>query len=158
MPWAASFRVVTWAIAVLVGLTVFYFGLVMGGIVPWLALPLTISGAAFALFSLWRLVLAWRVRRADAPVLMIGPAGFHDARIGRPIPWSEIDALSVEQPGTRTFLRISTRDAARFAARRRTRRRAAREGALVSCLSELDATPQSLVATAQAFRAATPGR
>ncbi len=155
MPWAASFPVVSWTIAVFVGLAVFYLGLVMGGIVPWLALPLTIGGGLFAAFAAWRVLRAWRKRRADAPVVVIGPAGFYDSRIGPAIPWREIDALSVDQPGTRTFLRIAARDPARFARRRRVKRRAAREGVLISCLSELDRTPAALIAAAEDFRAAT---
>lgn len=155
MPWAAGLSVVSWGFAVLVGLTIFYFGLVMGGIVPWLALPLTVTGILFAAFCGWRFIQAWRVRRADRPVVSIGPQGYHDARLGGTVPWGEIEGLAVDQPGTRTFLRISARDPARFVARgRRLKRRVAREGVLVSCLSELDATPQSLVAAAEAYRAA----
>lgn len=149
MPWASTFHVAFWALAMLVSLTVFYFGLVMGGIVPWLALPLTISGIVAALFCAWRLWLAVRARRVDLPVVIIDGDGFLDTRMGARIPWSEIHSLTRDQPGTRTFLRIAARDPARFA----KRRRAVRDGVLVSSLSELDMTADRLIDAAMAHKA-----
>lgn len=154
MPWAATIRVASWGFAVLSGLVIFYFGLVMGGIVPWLALPLTIGGLLIAAYCAWRWWGALRARKLDAPLVTIGPDGFHDARLGGVVPWCEIDNLSVDQPGTRTFLRIEARDPLRFVPRR-TARRAARDGALIACLSELDVAPGQLVAAAEAYKAAS---
>lgn len=147
MPWAAGLGVVSWAFALLVGLVVFYFGLVMGSIVPWLALPITVLGILAALFCGWRLWCAMGVRKADAPVLTIGPEGFHDTRIGQLIPWREIESLTPDQPGTRTFLRIAAREPRRFVGRRV---RLPRDGVLVSSLSELDVAPDALIVAARA--------
>lgn len=152
MPWAAGLGVVSWGVALLVSLVIFYFGLVMGSIVPWLALPITVLGILAALFSVWRLWRAMRVRKADAPVLVIGPEGYHDSRIGRLIPWSEIESLTPDQPGTRIFLRIAVRDPRRYL---RRRVRLPRDGVLVSSLSELDVRPDELVAAALACKAAS---
>jgi hypothetical protein len=148
VPWAATISVVSWIAATVVGLVIFYFGLVMGSIVPWLALPLTIGGLIVAAFCLWQTWRAMRARKADAPVLQIGPDGYHDARLGRAIPWSEIVSLTPDQPGTRTYLKIVARDPARFVKRKRL----ARRPALVSSLSELDEDPAVLIASAEAHR------
>ena len=68
MPWAATIRVASWGFAVLSGLVIFYFGLVMGGIVPWLALPLTIGGLLIAAYCAWRWWGALRARKLVASV------------------------------------------------------------------------------------------
>ena len=155
MPWAATMAAVAWGIAFAVSLVVFYFGLVMGSFVPWLALPITVAGVVAGLYAAWRLWWALRARRLDAPVILIGADGFRDVRIGSAVPWCDITALTVEQPGTQTFLRIAARDAGRFVTRGRAlRRRVARAGALVSSLSGLDAPPDALVAAAKAYRTA----
>lgn len=155
MPWAATMRAVWWAVGLAVSLTVFYFGLVMGSFVPWLALPITVSGVLAALYCVWRLWRALRARKLDAPVIVIGPDGFLDRRFGRVVPWREVSRLEVDQPGTRTFLRVTAADPARYVARgRMLRRRVAREGVLVSCLSEMDVSPAALVAAAEAHKAA----
>lgn len=154
MPWAAAMALVGWAIALVVCLTLFYFGLVMGSFVPWLALPLTIGGAALALWCAWGVWRAWRVRRADRPVVIVGPGGFEDTRIGPLIPWREIERLTPDQPGTRTYLRLHARAPKRFVHRRRGlwrgAARVAADGALVSSLSELDVRPEAIIAAAEA--------
>ena len=44
-------------------------------------------------FGIWR--VAWMLRQT-APVLEIGPAGFHDRRLSQvPIPWHRIDGIAV---------------------------------------------------------------
>ncbi len=150
MPWVATIGVASWVFALAASLVLFYFGLVMGSFVPWLALPLTVSGVLAALYCCWGLWGAVKSRRADQPVVIIGPQGFHDTRLGALIPWTEITGLTREQPGTRTFLRITARDPARFARKRFLRRPVA----LVSSLSELDAEPDALIAAAEAHRSA----
>ena len=155
MPWAATMRAVWWAVGLAVSLTFFYFGLVMGSFVPWLALPITVIGVLAALYCAWRLWRAMQARKLDAPVIVIGPEGFLDRRFGRAVPWQDVAGLEVDQPGTRTFLRVTAADPARFVARgRMLRRRVARQGALVSCLSEMDVSPAALVAAAEAHKAA----
>jgi len=150
LPWVATIGVVWWTAAFTGGLVIFYFGLVMGSIVPWLALPLTVGGVLAALYGASRVWRAMRVRKADAPVLTIDARGYHDVRLGAAIPWSEIVSLTPEQPGTRIFLKIVARDPARFVKRKRL----ARAEALVSSLSELDEEPATLIAAAEAHRAA----
>lgn len=146
VPWVATITVVSWIVAAVVGLVIFYFGLVMGSMVPWLALPLTVAGLLIAAFCLWHTWRAMRVRGLDEPVLQISPEGYHDARLGKPIPWSEIVSLTPDQPGTRTFLKIVARDPARYVRRKRLARRAA----LISSLAELDEDPGVIIAAAEA--------
>lgn len=149
MPWVTTIRVASWVFAMLVGLAVLYFGMVMGDFVPWLSLPLTAAGAAFAAFSAWRLWGVLRARKADEPVVVLSQEGYHDARLGRPIPWCEIERMEHDQPGTRTFLRLTVREAQRYAPRR-----LARNGVLVSSLSELSVPAEVIVTLAEAHRAA----
>ncbi len=156
MPWAATMVAVNWAMALAVSLAFFYFGLVMGSYVPWLALPITVTGGAAALYSAWKLWRALRARALDVPVIRVGPNGFQDTRVGTEIPWREIASLAVEQPGTRTFLRVAAKDAGRFVTRGRLlRRRVARAGAFTSCLSEMDVPAERLVSAAEAYKAAS---
>ncbi len=156
MPWAAGMAVVGWAIALMVGLTIFYFGRVMGSFVPGLAVPLTVSGAALSAWCAWHVWRCWRIRQADRPTVIVSPAGFEDTRIGRLIPWAEIERLTSDQPGTRSYLRLYVREPKRFLHRRtplwRGAARVAADGALVSSLSELEATPQAIIAAAEAYR------
>lgn len=149
MPWATTLRIASWTFALLVGLTILYFGMVMGGIVPWLALPLTISGGLVALYCLWRLWKAVRARKIDAAVLTIGPEGFRDTRLSdQLIPWCDIASVASEHPGTRVFLRLALREPQRHP------KRLARAGALVSSLSELSVPAEAIIAAALAHKAA----
>lgn len=114
LSYAGTMRIATWFFAVVAGVTLFYFGLVMGTFVPWLALPLTVSGIIAALYSAWVLRKVWRDVKADAPVITVNAQGYRDSRLGEMIPWREVKTLTRDQPGTQILLRIEAVRAERF--------------------------------------------
>jgi len=161
LPYAGSMRVATWAFATVVGFALFYFGMVMGSFVPWLALPLTISGIAAALYSAWVLRQVWREVKTNAPVVTVDGRGFHDTRLGEMIPWREVKRLTRHQPGTQVMLQIEAVRAERFLKPRykfplgRQPARPVPQGQPVTAnLSGLDVAGDRIVAAAEAFFAA----
>lgn len=114
LSYAGTMRIAAWVLAVVAGFTLFYFGLVMGSFVPWLALPLTVSGIAAALYSAWVLRQVWREVKAGAPVITVSAQGYRDTRLGETIPWREVKSLTRYQPGTQVMLQIEAVRAERF--------------------------------------------
>lgn len=119
LPYAGTMRIAAWFFATILGFTVFYFGLVMGSFVPWLALPLTLGGIALALWGAWMLRSAWREAKADMPVVTVNAQGYRDTRLGQTIPWREVKTLMRHQPGTQVMLQIEAVRAERFLKPRR---------------------------------------
>lgn len=78
-----------------------------------------VAGAAIAILQLpflglfmiiifgGMLVLTLRRLAIPSPVIRIGPDGFHDRRLGAPIPWAEIKGLNRRRAGSRIFLQIA---------------------------------------------------
>lgn len=157
-PWVRSWWLAVWALcAVLMGV-VFYLGLVLGSVF------LTFWGAALALAAVAILVTVWRRLRTDINMITVDADGYHDIRIGRPIPWAEIVRLVRHQPGTRVDLFIEAKEPERFVQRRhRFYKGAARIDptlgfpGLASGLSGLTADAEDIVAAADSWHAKAQG-
>lgn len=163
-PWVRSWWLAVWAFAALLGAVFFYFGLVMGSLVPWLALPITITGFLATVASAVIFSTVWRRLRLDRDVVTVGPAGYHDIRIGHPVPWSEITRLVRHQPGTQTTLFIEAKDPQRFLRKAsRVYKGAARLNptlgfpGLASTLGGLSEPSDTIIATAEAWHAKEKG-
>lgn len=152
LPFVRTLWVGLWLIAVGGFLSLFYLGLVLA------SAPITILGFALAFGSAYYLVQSWNEFRTIEEVVTVSAAGYHDIRLGPPIPWSEIKALTRHAPGTRVFLFIEAERPERFLDRRGRLRRAAdaanrRRGfpPLTSDLSGLNRPGDEIVRAAQAF-------
>lgn len=77
-------------------------------------LPLWIIGIVICGVFLPLLVLARRRLNDPRPVIVVGEAVYHDRRLGRAIPWSEISGMSRHQPGRRIFLPIDVAEPERY--------------------------------------------
>lgn len=158
LPYAGTMRIATWVFATIVGFALFYFGLVMGSFVPWLALPLTIGGIAAALWCAWMLRAVWLEVKANAPVITVNAQGYRDTRLGETIPWREVKAIRREQPGTQVMLKVEAVRAERFLKPRRRipfgtkpARPVPPGVAVTSFLSGLDRRGDDIVAAVERF-------
>lgn len=124
---------------------------------------LVVAGAVLAAVAL-ALLAAFRRRLTDPrPVIVVTADGFHDRRLGAPIPWSEVRSLRRHKPGNRLFLLLDVDRPARFAAPERgvtgllARRLNPAMGfpVLVSRLDGLDHPQASIATAAEAALAAT---
>jgi hypothetical protein len=90
------------------GLLIVVIGLVTGLWALWLAgLMLVIPFGAMLIFARRRLSI-------PGPVIAIGPEGFHDRRLGQPIPWAVIRSLTRQKAGHRLLLNIGVDDPAPY--------------------------------------------
>lgn len=86
-----------WSAWILVGLGLAVFISPLGGLAM-----MVVFGAL--------LILTLRRLADPRPVIVIGPEGFHDRRLGRPIPWAGIRDLRRHKAGSRIFLQIGVDD------------------------------------------------
>ena len=99
-----------WLVWVGIGLVLLALGL-------WFdLLALTIIGPVLIVVMGVMFLFTHRRLSDPRPVLQIGPDGYHDRRIGPPIPWAEVRRLVPHQPGNRVFLMLDVDDPARFMA------------------------------------------
>lgn len=150
-PWHRTYRLAFWGLGTVVFAVVFYLGLVLA------SLPLTVFGGLVAVGYFIMLVRCYRRLRIDEPVVTVSEAGYHDARLGPPIPWTEVKALTRHQPGTQVHLFIDAEKPERFIARRpglaRLAKRRVANGLplLGSNLAGLDMPGDRIVQAAQAW-------
>ncbi|BCW87848.1 hypothetical protein sos41_09790 [Alphaproteobacteria bacterium SO-S41] len=163
-PWVRGWWLAVWAFAALLSAVFFYFGLVMGSIVPWLALPITVTGFIALVACAVIFGMVWRRLRLDRDVVTVGPAGYHDIRIGHPVPWSDVVRLVRHQPGTQTALFIEAREPKRFLRKTsRLYKGAARLNpalgfpGLASSLGGLNESSDTIIAAAEAWHAKEKG-
>ena len=89
--------IVFWSAWILAGLALALFVSPIGGLVM-----MVVFGAL--------LILTLRRLADTRPVIVIGPDGFHDRRLGQPIPWAAVRDLRRHQAGSRIFLQIGVDD------------------------------------------------
>ena len=149
--WHRTYRLAFWGLGTVVFAVVFYLGLVLA------SLPLTVFGALVSLGYFIMLVRCYRKLRTDEPVVTVSEAGYHDARLGPPIPWSEVKTLTRHQPGTQVVLFIDADQPERFIAPRAGLARLAKRKPangfplLGSNLAGLDMPGDRIVQAAQAW-------
>ena len=86
-----------WSIWIVVGLAIALWA------IPFLGIVMAVVFGAMLALTLRRL--------ADPrPVIRIGPEGFHDRRLGAPIPWAAIRTLRPHRAGSRIVLQIGVDD------------------------------------------------
>jgi hypothetical protein len=94
---SAAFRrgwIIYWCVGIAAGLAVALLGLPLLG---WIMV------AVFA----GMLVLTLRRFAIPAPVITIGPEGYHDRRLGTVIPWTAVRQIRRQVSGNRIFLQIA---------------------------------------------------
>ena len=77
-------------------------------------MPLWIVGPIILVVFVPLLLLARKRFANPHPVLVIGPDGYHDRRLGVAIPWGQIERLQRLNAGTRIFLQIEVQNPERY--------------------------------------------
>lgn len=139
--------------------------------VAWIAAGAALALWATPLFGLamvaafgGMLLLTLRRLADPRPVIRIGPGGYHDRRLGAPIPWAAIRSLRAYRAGRRLVLQIGVDDPAAFLGHAGILRGpmlrinpAMGMPALGSMLAGLDVPQERLAAAAEAWWAARAG-
>ena len=102
------------------GWVLLWCGFVVAGVVLVLAAILSgeaiyaVPGVMLLLAFVPMLLLTLRRFADPRPVIVIDAGGYHDRRLGDPIPWAVIDRLQSDRRGNRVFVQIGVADPARY--------------------------------------------
>lgn len=110
----------TYSMAMRRGWTVFWSAWIVVGAalvvagVSYGMIPLSLMGLVMLAAFVPMLILTLRRFADRRPVIVIDAAGYHDRRLGAPIPWDKITELRRQQSGNRLFLQIGVADPGRY--------------------------------------------